>query len=222
MAITQRSVRGFTLVEVMVALVIMSVIALMAWQGIDGMVRTRDASQRRLEQTLRVTTVLAQWDQDLQSLHSTSVVPALSFDGATLRLTRRSPDGVQLIAWSLMPGGQGGGQWVRWAGPAVTGSAPLQDSWMRSQLLQGNDPALIRALDGLTSWQLYCYRNNAWTNCQSSNDVTPVVATPAGGVPASTTKVILPTGIRLVLTFAGDVGFEGSLTRDVALGPQLP
>jgi hypothetical protein len=34
--------------------------------------------------------------------------------------------------------------------------------------------------------------------------------------------VILPSGIRLVLTFAGDVGFEGSLTRDVALGPQLP
>jgi len=222
MAFTQRPVRGFTLVEVMVALVIMSVIALMAWQGIDGMVRTRDASQRRLEQTLRVTTVLAQWDQDLQSLHSTDVVPALSFDGATLRLTRRSPDGVQLIAWSLMPGGPGGGQWVRWAGPAATGSVPLQDSWLRSQLLQGNDPALIRTLDGLTSWQLYCYRNNAWTNCQSSNDTAPVVATPASGVPASTAKVILPTGVRLVLTFAGDAGFEGSLTRDVALGPQLP
>ena len=41
--------RGFTLVEVLVALVVMSLLAVMAWQGVDGMVRARDASQRRLE-----------------------------------------------------------------------------------------------------------------------------------------------------------------------------
>ena len=44
-----RAHAGFTLVEVLVALLVMSLIAGMAWQGIAGMVRTRDASQRRLE-----------------------------------------------------------------------------------------------------------------------------------------------------------------------------
>jgi general secretion pathway protein J len=92
---------------------------------------------------------------------------------------------------------------------------------MRSQLLQGNDPGLVRTLGGLTQWQLYCYRGNAWTNCQSSNDVVETVATPASGAAVSRPKVVLPTGIRLVLTFAGG-GFEGPLTRDIALGPQLP
>jgi general secretion pathway protein J len=217
---------GFTLVEVLVALVIMATLALMAWQGVDGIVRTRDASQARLERTLRLTTVLSQWEQDLASLHDTDVVPALTFDGATMRLTRRTLDGVQLVSWTLIPSNleseQGINQWVRWGGPSVTGSAALQDSWMRSQLLQGNDPGLVRTLSGLTQWQLYCYRGNAWTNCQSSNDVVETVATPASGAAVSRPKVVLPTGIRLVLTFAGGGGFEGMLTRDIALGPQLP
>ena len=41
--------RGFTLVEVLVALVVMAIMAVMAWQGVDGIVRTRDVSQARLE-----------------------------------------------------------------------------------------------------------------------------------------------------------------------------
>lgn len=225
MAILAIRKNGFTLVEVLVALVIMATLALMAWQGVDGIVRTRDASQARLERTLRLATVLSQWEQDLASLHDTDVVPALTFDGATLRLTRRTPDGVQLVSWTLIAsnieGERGISQWVRWGGPSVTGSAALQDSWMRSQLLQGNDPGLVRTLGGLTQWQLYCYRGNAWTNCQSSNDVVETVATPASGAAVSRPKVVLPTGIRLVLTFAGG-GFEGTLTRDIALGPQLP
>ena len=43
--------RGFTLVEVLVALSIMAVLATMAWQGIDGMVRARDISQARLDRS---------------------------------------------------------------------------------------------------------------------------------------------------------------------------
>ena len=35
--------RGFTLVEVLVALLIMAVMATMAWQGVDGIVRARSA-----------------------------------------------------------------------------------------------------------------------------------------------------------------------------------
>ena len=71
-----RSDAGFTLVEVLVALVVMSLMAAMAWQGVDGMIRARDASQRRLEATLRLNTALAQWQQDLASVQETPAVPA--------------------------------------------------------------------------------------------------------------------------------------------------
>ena len=56
---------GFTLVEVLVAMFVMAILAVMAWRGIDGISRTREASQSRLDQTLRLTTVLGQWEQDL-------------------------------------------------------------------------------------------------------------------------------------------------------------
>ena len=219
--------RGFTLVEVLVALGIMATLAVMGWQGIDGIVRTRDASQARLDYTLRLGTVLAQWEQDLASLQETDAVPALSYDGKTLRLTRRSDDGVQLVAWSLAPtagtaqADAGGSPWMRWAGPSVNSSVALQDSWLRSQLLQSNDPGLLRTLDGVSQLQLYCYRGNAWSNCQSSGNVAaaPPPASGASGVPIGV-RTVLPSGLRLVLTFAGGNGHDGTLTRDVAFGPQ--
>ena len=214
--------RGFTLVEVLVALSIMATLAVMGWQGIDGIVRTRDASQARLDHTLRLGAVLAQWEQDLASLQETEAVPAFNYDGKTLRLTRRSGEGVQLVAWSLAGNGLQGDpdrlQWTRWAGPTVTGSAALQDSWLRSQLLQSNDPALLRTLDGVSELQLYCYRGNAWSNCQSTGNVV-ATASPASGVPVST-RTALPSGLRLVLTL--NDGSDGTLTRDVALGPSPP
>lgn len=222
--------RGFTLVEVLVALGIMAMLAVMGWQGIDGIVRTREASQVRLDHTLRLGTVLAQWEQDLASLQETESVPALSYDGKTLRLTRRTPDGVQLIAWSLAPAagvaqtGAASQPWSRWAGPAVSTSAALQDSWLRSQLLQANDPGLLRMLDGVSQVQLYCYRGNAWSNCQSSGDAV-AAAPPASGAPGAsgaTSRTVLPTGLRVVLTFADGSPHDGTLTRDLALVGQPP
>ena len=216
----QRTTRGFTLVEVLVAMMIMAILAVMAWQGVDGIVRARQASQTRLEQTLRLNTVIAQWEQDLASLQDTNAAPALTFDGASVRLTRRAEDGVQLVVWSLRPGAdaaQAGSNLLRWAGPAVTGRGDLQDSWLRSQQFQGVEPGQLRTLGGVSQWQLYCFRGNAWSNCQSSGDL----AAPAPGASAPLRQA-LPSGVRLVLSFAAGSGMNGSLTRDVALGPQLP
>ena len=80
-------VGGFTLVEVLVALFILAIVAGLSWRGIDGMLRTRDASQERLERQLRLQSVIGQWEADLNALQDTDVVPALQFDGASLRLT---------------------------------------------------------------------------------------------------------------------------------------
>ena len=219
--------RGFTLVEVLVALALLALLATMSWRGVSSMAEVKQSADARVNETLRLGTVLAQWEQDLASLHETDAVPALSYDGKTLRLTRRTDDGVQLVAWSLTSSNgtaqpdTGSSQWTRWAGPSVNGSAALQDSWLRSQLLQGNDPGLLRTLDGVSQLQLYCYRGNAWSNCQSSGNVVAAAppASGASGVPA-TARTVLPSGLRLVLTFAGGSGHDGTLTRDVAFGPQ--
>jgi len=227
-----RSDRGFTLVEVLVAMLVMAIMAVMAWQGVDGVVRARNASQERLERTLRLNTVVAQWEQDLASIQDTTVVPlALSCDGASVRLTRRTPTGLQVVAWTLRPdagGTAGNGTLERWAGPSVTTTGELQDSWLRSLQLQGGEPGQLRTLSGLAQWQVYFYRGNAWSNCQSTGDVassssssTGTVAAPAGpaSTPTTTQRTALPKGVRLVLTFAPGSGLNAELTRDVLLGP---
>jgi general secretion pathway protein J len=201
--------RGFTLVEVLVALSIMAVLATMAWQGVDGIVRARDISQATMERTLRLNTVIAQWDQDLKSVYDSAVVPALAFDGATVRLARTAPGGVQMVAWQLQ-----GSQWRRWAGPVVTDVASLQDSWLRSQQLLGDEPGQLLLLDNVTEVQLYFYRGNGWSNAQSTADKIEAPAGTASGV-VEVAQEALPSGVRLQLNIA-----SGVLTRDIMLGGQ--
>lgn len=211
---------GFTLVEVLVAMMVMAILAVMAWQGVDGIVRTRDASQARLEQTLRLNTVLAQWEQDLASVHDTKIVPALTFDGATLRLTRRTEGGVQLVTWSVRParnGEPGRNEWQRWAGPPVTISTELREQWMQSRQFQGTEPGQVRVHDGVSQWLLYFYQGNAWSNAQSTGNLLPVAAGASAPL-----RQALPTGVRMIIDFEGTTGMNGTLTRDVALGPQWP
>lgn len=205
--------RGFTLVEVLVALMVLALMATMAWQGVDSIVRTRDASQQALEQSLRLQSVLSQWEKDLGALQETSAVPALSFDGATLRITRRAEGGMQVVAWSLRPDPAGTDLW-RWAGPVVTGSAGLQDSWMLSQQLLDGQAGQLRTLSGLTEWQLYYFQGNAWSNAQSTGN-----ATAPSAAASAVRQAALPSGVRVVLSFLPGRGVSGTLTRDILLGP---
>ncbi len=208
------------------ALFIMAILAGMTWQGVDGIARSRDASQERLDALLRAQTVLAQWEVDLSMIQDSLAVPPLSFDGATLRITRRQEQGMQVVAWSLRSN-----VLSRWAGPVVTSRRELQDLWLQSQQLLGNEPGQLRALEGIATWQLFCWRGNSWSNCQSSDDVaTSAAAAPPGGTPgaapggvpgaAPVAQQLLPTGVRLVLGF-GDAGasrgISGSLTRDIPI-----
>ena len=205
---------GFTLVEVLVALMVMAIMAVMSWQGVDGIVRARDANQSRLEGSLRLNTVIAQWEQDLSALQETAIVPAaLSFDGSALRLVRRTTGGLQLVVWSLRPD-NAGSTWLRWAGPAVTTSGALQDSWQRSQQFQGTEAGQLRTLSGISQWQVYFFVGNAWSNAQSTGNV----AVPAPGASAAARQA-LPSGVRLVLSFAPDSGHNGSMIRDTLLSP---
>lgn len=206
---------GFTLVEVLVALVLMAVLAGMAWQGLDGIARARTTSHEHVAQTLRLNTVLAQWEQDLQSVFDTPLAPALAFDGATLRLVRRHPNGLQVVAWSIRDR-----RWLRWTSPIVTQPSALQASWLASQQLLGNEATQLRMQDGVARWQVYFYRGNAWSNAQSSADVAAPAPAPAASAPVAV-RTQLPTGVRVVLEFEGG-GLAGSLTRDVMLAPQMP
>lgn len=223
-ALPPRHLRGFTLVEVLVALFIMAVLAMMAWRGIDALVRSRDGAQGNSQQILLLSTTVNQWEQDLAQLQRTPGVPALKFDGAALRLTRRAKDGMVLVVWMMQ-----GDTLYRWASPATSRVAELQEWWMRSQQWSGIREGALPMLSQLSEWQVYYYRqgDNTWSNAQSSagrSNATPAAGAPStpgdtgdGSTPPDTTSDEedadqLPQGVRLVLRLPA-----GALTRDVLL-----
>lgn len=198
---------GFTLVEVLVALLLMAILTAMAWQGLDGVLRARDASRESIDRSTRLATVLTQWEQDLQAVHDTQVVPPLTFDGQTLRLSRRVDGGVALVAWAVR-----GGLWQRWASPSFVRSGALQEAWLSSQQFQGNEAGQLTVAQGASEWQLYFHRGNEWSNAQSTGNL--AAAPPGAASGAAPAREELPQAVRLVITLHGK-----KLTRDIALGP---
>jgi general secretion pathway protein J len=199
--------RGFTLVEVLVALLLMAILSTFAWFGLDGVLRSRDAGRAAIDTSTRLGTVLTQWEQDLLAVHDTLAVPPLTFDGQTLRLTRRVDGGVALVAWSVRSG-----HWQRWTSAASTRSAALQQAWLSSQQLLGTESGHLKVAGGATEWQIYFHRGGDWSNAQSTGDLVLAPAAAASG--AAQAREALPQAVRLVITLDGH-----KLTRDIALGP---
>ena len=213
-----RPAPGFTLVEVLVALVIMAVVAAMGWQGVAGMTRAREIASAASERTLRLSALVGQWEQDLAATFDSPLVPGLSFDGSALRIARRAEGGVQIVVWSLREG-----VWRRWTSPLVTRVGELQQVWQASQQLQGQEAGQLRLADGVSAWQIFFWRGQGWSNAQSSGDVALGASAQTPALPASAAsgvatgkaqRTLLPSGVRLQIDLA-----EGRLLRDVMLAP---
>jgi general secretion pathway protein J len=210
---------GFTLVEVLVSLFILALMAGMAWQGIDMVMRSRETVQARMDGLLQLQSVLGQWEADLGQSFDTQQVPGMTFDGATLRLTRRIDDGVQVVAWTLR-----GGRLQRWTSPTLRDAEALQEGWLRSYQLLGNEAGTLTMFERVATLQVHVFlaSSNAWSNAQSSGDA---ATGPGGGGdkpqvdPATIAgrREVLPDGVRLILTFGEGAAHAGTLRRDIRL-----
>jgi general secretion pathway protein J len=203
-----RRSRGFTLIELMVAIAIMALLALMSWRGLDGMARAQAQNRARGDAVLTLQTTLTQWSADLDATVALAQIRAMDWDGRVLRLTRRSTDSatpmVYVVAWTLRGDAATGARWHRWQSPGITSRPDWQQAWDQaaawaqdgSAQAQGADVALMP----LVGWQLYYFRNNVWTPAISSDELG--AATPE------------PDGVRLVLNLPPGPAIAGALVKD--------
>lgn len=199
--------RGFTLVEVLVALVVLSILTGLAWQAVDSLTRSRSLVQATMERGLRLNTALAQWEQDFQDLIAEGPVASVHFDGARLRLLRATPQGGQLVVWSVR-----GGTWQRWASAPTPLEAPLVSQWAAAATLSGREAGHVTVATDVAGWQLFFFRGNAWANAQSAGDLVAAgVAAAQGASAPAVVRERLPQGVRLVL----QLNDGGSISRDV-------
>ena len=217
--------RGFTLVEVLIALALMAVMGGLSWQGIDSLLRSRSAVQAEHARSTALGTVLAQWRADLNAaitLPGMGKDSGIDWDGRVLRITRRSTEvnadgsdsGVWVVAWRWQTeGSQASGPWRRWQSESLRDSASVQKAWAQAAVWgQNSSDSASRQTDllPLQGWQIYFYRDNAWGNALSSAGTPTNTVT---GVGAGAGSPNLPEAVRAVIQLAPDSG-RGSITID--------
>jgi general secretion pathway protein J len=201
--VLRRRSSGFTLVEVMVALLIMAILAALAFRGIDALVRSKDAALASTDRTLRLNTGMSQFDYDIAQVVDSKVLPqALMWDGATLRFARRTPAGIQLVVWTLQDR-----RWQRWASASFVHMSELTDAWMRTQQWDAISGSAVTVLNDVDTFDfILCNPNGlqvvgcSWNNAGSTRGAPPG----ASGVAAPQSM-----GARITLKMAG-----GELMRE--------
>jgi general secretion pathway protein J len=223
--------RGFTLIEVMVALVVMSIMAVLTWQGIDGMAKASALHRSRADDIAAVQTAVLQWRTDLDHMVDASQAPpvapsgagqdanaansakAIEFDARVLRVTRSFAAGeLRVVAWgsrrvdSAAPGATGSSRvFMRWVSEPIATRGQWQAAWDQAARWGQNpseaDKARETAVLAVEEWQIFFYRNDAWSNPLSAD----------GAAAQSSTNL---DGVRLVLQLAPGQQPGGTLTMD--------
>jgi general secretion pathway protein J len=203
--------RGFTLVEVLVALAAMALLSVMAWSGIDAMHRAETGTRARSEDVLALQTGLSQWRTDLDALTQLAPVGGMDFDGRVVRLTRiartgDAPDSaIVVVAWGArLTDGQR--QWLRWQSAPLRTREQLQMAWQQAALWGQNPTDELRRQEvpiaSIDEWQVFYFRNNSWSS--------PLSSAGAG----TEVQTALPDGVRLLLKLSEGQVLSGLLQHD--------
>jgi general secretion pathway protein J len=207
--------RGFTLVELLVALFALALLAVLGWRGLDGMVRAQSQLQARADQVLALQVGLAQWTADLDALEALPRITPLDWNGQVLRLVRRSTqdtassaDGVVVAAWTRRTV-EGQGMWLRWQSPALTRRAEVEQAWSQAENWAREPSDIDRAGEvrvmPLNQWRVLYFADASWRE-----------ATPGDPQDTETQRPSTPTpdGVRLMLTLPPGGPLAGAITLD--------
>ena len=225
-----RRARGFTLIELLAALFALALLAILSWRGLDGMMRAQQYTGARADEVLALQTGLAQWSADLEAIVEAGSLTGLEWNGRVLRLTRRSStdiaEGLRVVGWARREG-----RWLRWQSPPLQTRGDVEAAWQQADQWALNPGDALRRFEvpvtALEEWQIFFYREDAWTNPLSSglSQESPAASTPASGtgtapvtgsLPIAASR--LPEGVRLVLQLPPGRAISGQLTRDWVRG----
>lgn len=201
--------KGLTLVELLVAISVLALIAVLGWRGLDSIVRARIALTSDLEQTRGMQLTFAQLQSDCAHLASTAVLPnriPLLVEQGRLTLVRtvfadNQPPRLQVVSYRVKDG-----MLTRRESAATRNLTELDALWLAA----ANDIDTSQAVvlqSGVAALTMRLWVSGGWR--------TGVDALPPAMPASMTASSLVPTGLEAALQLQGR---ENSLLKIFLLG----
>ncbi|MEO7495352.1 MAG: prepilin-type N-terminal cleavage/methylation domain-containing protein [Massilia sp.] len=196
---TRRSLppRGFTLVELLVAISILAMVAVLGWRGLDGIVRARQSLTEQMETTRGMQLAFAQMQSDCEHIADIDVVqnrPYLAAEDNRLTLVRKmstenEPNRLQVVSYRVRDG-----LLIRRESGATRDLVQLDALW-QAAISDNDSSAPVTLQSGVSGMQVQTFENNAWR-----------LGGPSGVgrlPPGQQATGLLPTGLQVALQVRG-------------------
>ena len=173
--------RGFTLLELLVAISVLSVVAVIAWRGLDSLVATRERLEPEVDETRAMLVAFGQMERDLSQVANpdflglaASPLNVRPADGAMMieiaRVAAAVPDRateVQTVYYRVVDG-----TLVRQATPPLPHFQPTNSDAIENARLIGN----VRSMD-VRIWRT----GVGWVGSDAGSEAAAASAAPATG-----------------------------------------
>ncbi len=135
--------RGFTLVEVLVSLVILSLLMVAGWKLLLGIQKQEQQIRGRVHEVGIILNSYEQWNKDMNELTSNALLPAAwsGYANRWVLLTKRiagRPEDLQMVLWAFTKDVHGKGKLIRAVSSVITttdiGSEQKQKEILAAQI----------------------------------------------------------------------------------------
>jgi general secretion pathway protein J len=192
--------KGFTLVELLVAIAVLAIVAVLGWRGLDGIIRSRQALTATMDQTRGLQLGFAQMQSDCEHLAPDSILRnrvSLLAENDRLTLVRtvlaeNEPSRLQVVSYRVRDG-----VLTRRESTATRDLQQLDALWQAARSDIDPSPAVIMQT-GVTAMTMRLWKNNGW-----QSTTTGAQQAGAGTQPAPLALPTGPTGLEVALQLQG-------------------